>query len=291
MKNSKSIKTIVLLIIILSIAASAMGIFSHSGRGRYEYKSIRGKTVVIYGEGIYRHMSADVAVQGIAQDYVTLFIGVPLLIIGLFFYRRRSLRGKIMLAGTVGYFFVTYLFYMCMAMFNELFLIYVALTSLSFFALTLLLISFDKERLAEAMEPRVPKKFIGGFLIFNSGAIALLWLSTIVPPLLDGTIFPDSLQHYTTLIVQGMDLALLLPLAFVSGLLFVKGRPYGYLLGPVYIGFLAILMTALTAKIIGMSLTGVPVGPSIVIIPIFNIAAIVLWGLVLGRMRNVVYSS
>jgi len=286
MKHSKTIKAIVLIIIALSVGASAVGIFSGGGRGRYEYQSIRGRTVEIYSEGIYQHMSADVAVQGIAQDYVTLFIGVPLLIIGLILYWRKSLRGKMILAGTVGYFLVTYLFYLCMAMFNELFLIYVALTSLSFFGLALLMISFDKERLAEAMEPRVPKKFGGGFLIFNSIAIVLLWLSTIVPPLLDGTIFPVALQHYTTLIVQAMDLSLMLPLAFLSGLLFAKGRPLGYLLGPVYIGFLAILMTALSAKIIGMSLSGVPAGPAIVIIPIFNITAIVSWALVLGRMRN-----
>lgn len=286
MKHSRSIEAIIIAMIILSVAAAATGIFSGGGSGRYGYRSIRGGTVEIYGEGIYRHMSADVAVQGKAQDYVTLFIGVPLLIIGLALYRRRSLRGGIMLAGTVGYFLVTYLFYMCMAMFNELFLVYVALTSLAFFALAILMISFDTGRLADAMERRVPKKFAGGFLIFNSIAIALLWLSRIVPPLLDGTIYPEGLHHYTTLIVQGMDLSLMLPLAFVSGLLFVKGRPFGYLLGPVYTGFLAIMMTALTAKIIGMSLAGVPAGPAIVIIPAFNITAIVSWALILGRMGD-----
>jgi hypothetical protein len=39
--------------------------------------SIRGENITIYGKGIYQHMAADVAIQGIAQDYVTLFMGVP----------------------------------------------------------------------------------------------------------------------------------------------------------------------------------------------------------------------
>jgi len=95
-----------------------------------------------------------------------------------------------------------------------------------------------------------------------------------VNPLLDGSIYPAAVEHYTTLIVQGMDLSILLPLGFISGLLLIKRNPLGYLLAPVYTVFLVLLMTALTAKIIAMSLIGINVGPPIVVIPLFNITVI-----------------
>lgn len=68
--------------------------------------------------------------------------------------------------------------------------------------------------------------------------------------------------------MQGNDLALALPISFVTGYLLYKRRPDGFLYAPVYSVFLTMLMLALIAKIVGMSLTGVPVGPAIIIIPV-----------------------
>jgi hypothetical protein len=55
-------------------------------------------------------MSAEVAPQGIVQDYVTLFLGIPLLFLSLFMANNGSLRGRFLLSGALGYFLVTYLF-------------------------------------------------------------------------------------------------------------------------------------------------------------------------------------
>jgi len=274
MKFKKSIRILVPCIVLLSLVAALSGILMKEGHGEYQINSVRGQTVKIFGKGLYQHMSADVAVQGIAQDYVTLFVGIPLLLIALFLSRKNSLRARFLLAGTLGYFLVTYLFYLCMGMYNHLFLVYVALTATSFFAFALTMLSFRTEQLSASFDPKFPAKFVGGFLLFNATAVGMMWLSVVIPPLLDGTIYPPSLEHYTTLIVQGLDLSLLLPLAFLSGLLLIKKKPFGYLLAPVYMIFLSILMTALTAKIIGMMLVGVSAGPAIVIIPVFNLTAI-----------------
>lgn len=81
---TKPLSILVFLIVILAIAATTTGIFSNEGNGQYEYTSIRGKTVMIYGKGAYKEMSAEVAPQGIAQDYDTLFLAVPLLIFSFF---------------------------------------------------------------------------------------------------------------------------------------------------------------------------------------------------------------
>jgi hypothetical protein len=274
MNNTKTITILVLLTALLAAFAAAAGIFTTQGSGSYEFKTIHDQTVTIYGKGLYQHMSADVAIQGIAQDYITLFLAIPLLLLSLFWARKGSLKGKFILAGTIGYVFLTYMFYMNMAMYNALFLVYVSLTGLTFFALVLTLLSINITQLPQVFNKPLPTKFIGGFLIFNASCIALLWLSVVVPPLIDKTIVPLSVQHYTTLTVQAFDLSLFLPISFVSGLLLIRKHKFGYLMAPVYLVFLSLLMTALIAKIVAMALAGVNVVPAIVIIPCIALVSI-----------------
>jgi hypothetical protein len=230
MKHKSTITILSLLLVILSAIAAAMGIFSTGGPGPYPYQSIRGKEILIHGKGLYQHMSAEVAPQGIAQDYVTLFIGIPVLLFALLLAHKGSLAGRYLLAGTLGYFLVTYLFYTVMGMYNQLFLVYVALMGCSFFGFVLTLLSFDTITLRGHFGADTPIKTIGGFLIFNACAIGLLWLSIVVPPLVDGSVVPIQAEHYTTLIVQGLDLGILLPAAFVTGILLLRKRSIGYLL-------------------------------------------------------------
>jgi hypothetical protein len=264
--------------------ATTTGIFSSDGPGPYAYQSIRGKTVTIYGKGLYRDMSAEVAPQGIAQDYVTLFLGVPLLLFSLWMAQRGSRKGRYLLAGTLGYFLVTYLFYTVMGMYNKLFLAYVVLMGASFYGFLLTLLSFEKKRLESFFKTSTPRKATGGFLIFTAISIGLLWLSTVVPPLLDGTIIPVQVEHYTTLIVQGLDLGILLPGALICGVLWMKKNAWGYLLTPVYFVFLSLLMTALTAKVIAMFLLGYNVIPVIFVIPTFNLLTVLSTVAILKRV-------
>jgi hypothetical protein len=282
----KLLTILVFLIVIFAIAAITMGIFSNDGRGQYEYTSIRGKTVMIYGKGLYKDMSAEVAPQGIAQDYVTLFIAIPFLIMSFFKARTGSLKGRYLLAGTLGYFLVTYLFYTVMAMYNAMFLVYVILMGASFYSFILIIISFDTSALQDSFKPSTPVKITGGFLVFNSIVIGLLWLSIVVPPLLDGTIIPLQVEHYTTLIVQGLDLGILLPAGFISGVLLIRKKPFGFLFAPVFFVFLSLLMTALSGKIIAMKTLGYNVIPAIFIIPAFNIITIICTIIILKSIKQ-----
>jgi hypothetical protein len=274
MKNKKTITMLVLAIAILSGIASFLGIFSRQGTGPYEHISVRGQEITIHGYGVYRHMSADLAIQGSAQDLITFFLAIPLLLISLMLSRKGGIRSRILLGGTLFYFLVSYLFYLSMGAYNELFLIYVVLLGLSFFAFSLVAIESKPETIKAYLYKNAPVKFPGIFLMANSLIIGSLWLSIVVPPLLDGSIIPIEVRHYTTLIVQGIDLGLLLPLSFVSGWLLLRRNPWGYLMAPVYLVFLSFLMTALVAKITAMQLNGVPAGPSLVIIPLFTLISI-----------------
>lgn len=285
MKHTKTITILTVLTALLAAIASATGIFYNQRGSSYEFTSIHGKEVIIYGKGLYKHMSAEVAPQGIAQDYITLFVAVPLLFISIFMVKKKSLKGRYLLAGTFGYILVTYLFYLTMAIYNALFLVYIALAGLSFFSLFVIVRTFNSDEVPALFKDRTPVKFAGGFLIFNAISIGFLWLSIVVPPLLNGTIIPVQVEHYTTLIVQGYDLALLLPAGAICGKLLYQKKPLGYLWAPIYFVFLSILMIALTAKIIAMHSLGYSVVPVIFIIPCFAIISIICTYLLLKNVR------
>ncbi|MCC7569332.1 MAG: hypothetical protein KO463_06955 [Candidatus Methanofastidiosa archaeon] len=261
------ISILVSLIAALSLVATVSGITSDDGPGRYVYTSIRGEDITIYGEGVYKHMSEEVAVQGIAQDYVTLFVGIPLLFAGLILARRGSVRGLVLMAGVLGYFLVTYLFYLTMGMYNSLYLVYAALLCLTFFGLALAvkaLVALDRTVWDKAARLI---RYEGIFLVANSIMVTFLWLGIVVPPLIDGSLYPVQVEHYTTLIVQGFDLGLLLPIGIVVGVLAAKKRYHGLLFTPPYVVFLSVLMAALTAKILFMADAGYNVIPVIFIMP------------------------
>jgi hypothetical protein len=58
----------------------------------------------------------------------------PEVIISLIVANKNSLKGRLLLTGTLGYFLYTYTSYSFLSMYNSFFLIYVSIMSLSFFA-------------------------------------------------------------------------------------------------------------------------------------------------------------
>lgn len=268
MKFKKALIFLVTGIVISSAASSLFGLFSSGGPGSFEYESIRGQTINIYGSGIYKHMSQEVAIQGIAQDLVTLLFGIPALIISFLFSLKGSLKAQIIFSGTSFYFFVSYLMYQLMAMYNTLFLMYVFITGASFLALILTLYPLEVTKVKETLSNRAKTSFGGLFLIVNGSAISILWLGVVIPPLFDGSIYPEGVAHYTTLVVQAIDLSLLLPLSFLFGYLLYKEQPEGYLFGTSYLVFLILMMTALLSKILFMGANGYEIIPVIFIIPL-----------------------
>jgi hypothetical protein len=66
-----------------------------------------------------------------------------------------------LLAGTLGYFLVTDLFYLVMGMYNILFLVYTALLCTSFFALTQILLSIEMDNISDHFRASTPVKWTG----------------------------------------------------------------------------------------------------------------------------------
>ncbi|MFB3169512.1 hypothetical protein P5G62_020590 [Neobacillus sp. 179-C4.2 HS] len=282
----RTISLLVILITILSIFATSYAIMSNQGPGEYEYQSIIGETVSIYGKGLYSHDSVSMAAQAIAQDYVTLFLGVPLLLLSFYLYRKGFLKGSLLLTGTLGYFLYTYASYSFLSMYNSMFLTYVALMSASFFAFILMMMSYDVEKLPLFFTKKMPVKFLGGFLLFGSFVFGMMWTGKLCLPLLNNTP-PADLQHYTTYVIQALDLGFVVPTGLLAGILLIMRKPFGYLLAPVIIIKEITLLTALTAMILLQLKAGVEIGYLLVwSVILFNLLVIICMILIMKNIKE-----
>lgn len=293
MKNKKAITALVIVITILSIIAATIGVFSGQGEiaEQQQFLSLNGENITLYGSGIYQNDSVSAAAQAIAQDIVTLVLGIPMLLVSLILARKGRLKGMLLLTGTIGYFLYAYMSYTFLCMYSPLFLVYVVLMSASLFAFILCISTFDIVALKNSFSPKLPVKFIGGFQLFIAFMLFAMWLGRIVPPLIAGKI-PSGLEHYSTLVIQAMDLGIIVPVAAISGIMIIKKKNLGYLLSSIIIIKGLTMLTALTAMIIGMVNAGVEV--SIVemsVFPLFNIIAIFCLAALLRNINEKKYIS
>ena len=287
MKKSKAVTLLVLCIVVISLFAATYGIFSKGGPGKHEIKSMYGEIVTVYGEGLYKNDSVTMASQGIAQDVVTLIMGIPLLLISLSISNKGLLKGKLLLTGTIGYFLYTYTSYSFLSMYNPMFLIYVILMSASFFAFILLMLSFDMTSLSSHFNNKLPVKAIGGFLLFLSIAVALMWLKRILPSVFGSSVDTVGIEHYTTLPIQALDLGFVLPATVLSAVLLMKRKPFGYLLSSVFIIKFITMLTAITAMVIGQAMVGVKMSLiEVVIFPVLNILIIYPLYIILKNIKE-----
>jgi hypothetical protein len=135
MKTSNIVIWLSFLIVMLATSAASIGLFWQDGGGSFSFATLRGDIVQIAGRGLYRYDVKLMAMGFQASDAVTLFLGIPTLIFSLLHYRDGSVRGGLLLSGTLAYFLYNYGSMALGAAYNPLFLIYVALMSASFFGL------------------------------------------------------------------------------------------------------------------------------------------------------------
>lgn len=265
---------LVILIAVFSIIVSSYGFFSNNIV--YEnktFQSIHGENVNIHGKGLYYNESVSLASQARAQDIVTLLFGTPLLIISLIFTNKNSIRGKLLLTGTIGYFLYTYISYSFLAMYNEFFLLYVLIMSLSFFAFIQNITSTELRNLEKHFNQNMPKKYMGIFLIILGTGVCLMWLGRIIPSIHNKSAV--ELEHYTTLVIQAMDLGFIVPVSILSGILLIKNNSLGYLLSPIIIIKGTTLLLAIDTMELFMVFAGVKVSIiEMIVFPLFTIMCI-----------------
>jgi hypothetical protein len=289
MKHRSALSWLIPLIGLLALFAAAAGLFWPGEGQPFAYTSLRGEQVMINARGLYYYDTVSSAAQMQANDLITLVLGLPLLAISTWLTFRAQtgsawhLRGRLLLTGTLAFILYTYMSMAFNTAFNVLFLLYVALFSLSIFAFVLAMMSFDLKTLPAQFSQRLPRRAIAS-LLFAAGTFLLLaWVGRVYQSLVGNT--APALENTTTMVIQTMDLGLILPLAYLAAILLLRACPWGYLLASVAVTKMLTMGVAVSTMGINMALQGVP--DSMVIVGIFIV--LTLMNMVLGvlLLKNV----
>lgn len=210
----------------------------------------------LFWKGLYKHDTISGMAQMMGQDLITLLIGIPILLGSLYLVSRNSLRGNLIWMGTIFYFLYSYAAMSFLTSYNQLFLIYVALFSLSLYTFVYGLLSLDVKTIKKSISPGKTTKIAGVFLIFSGAMLAVMWIKMIIDSLLAG-IAPAALESYTTLVIQAMDIGIIFPATLISGLLILKGKGWGYALVSILLIKTSLLGTAILSMIFFMVQNGV----------------------------------
>jgi hypothetical protein len=247
MKNQPALTWLIPLIAVLALFAAGVGLFYPNEGSSFSFQAVRGETVEIWGQGWYRYDTPIGAIGFRAGDLVTLFLAIPALIVSFVLYRQGSLRGGLLLTGTLGYFLYTYLSLGFGAAYNNLFLAYTLIFSASLFGLILALTSFDVQSLPAHFAETLPRRGIGVFLIVSGVILSLIWIVlSILPALLQNRAAPEA-YYYTTFLTGIVDIGIVSPALVVAGVLLLRRIPLGYLLASTMLIFTCILGPSLAA--------------------------------------------
>ena len=284
MKSNNIVIRLAVLIIPLALIVASAGVFWQGAGEPYPFSTLRGETVMIRGHGIYRYDTINSSSQEVGQDIVTLLIGVPLLITGIFLSRKGLLRGRLLLTGALGYFLYTYAAMSFLAAFNPLFLVYVTLFSLSLFGFILALSGLNPVEIMSHVTDRFPRRMIAAYFIVVAAFLTMAWLGLVVPAMLKGTPLAG-LESAITMVIQAMDLGVIVPTSLITAMLLLKRQPWGYTLSSVVLLKVLMMGTALISMIIVQVLAGVAVDP--VISVVFVLISLSGIGLAVVTLRTI----
>lgn len=286
MKPNNVAISLALIIIPLALLAAGTGVLWQGSGEPYPFDTLRGETVMIRGHGLYRYDTVNSSSQEVGTDIVTLLIGLPLLITGIILSRQGSLRGQLLLTGALGYFLYTYGAMCFLTAFNPLFLVYVALFSLSLFGFIPSMSNLNVDEVARHISDGFPRRAVAIYFIIVAVFLTLAWLGLVASPSL--TWYPPAgLESAITMVIQALDLGVIVPTSLITAALLLKKLAWGYALSSVMLLKILTMGAALIAMIIGQILAGVEIDPVIsVIFVLISTSGIILGIVTLKNIRN-----
>lgn len=227
--------------------------------------------------GIYSHETANWTLQAQGQDVGNLVAVVVLMVSGLR-YRAGSPRAGLVWFGTLLYFAYAFVVYAFAVHLNRLFLVYVAVLGLSVYGAV-----FAARGLREqAWEfPSGGRRAFAAWTLLGTGLLfALLWLSELVPALLDG-VTPLSLVEAGLGVnpIHVLDLGLVLPAFIASGVGALRGSRLWLMAVACWLSFSVLMAASIVAAMALMAAGGSASAavPAILVSVVLVVSALAAW--------------
>jgi hypothetical protein len=283
---SRLVVTLVVVLAAVAAVAAAVGLFASGGPGPHEVVTSRGQLVDVYGTGLYRHDSWLIGVGNRGTDAVTLFVEVPSLLVALAAYRRRSLRGTVVLVGVLGWLLYYYASMSLYTAYNRAFGLYVVAFGLALFAAPLALRSIDAAAFAARFPARPSRRILVGYLGCLAAVLTLAWVPALVSAAVTGV--PTRLDVYSTQVTWALDLGVVVPAVVATGWLLHRGAVFGPVAATAMLSLNVALGAALAAQGVAQLVAGVAVRPGEVIgaMASFAVMTVVAAALLLPLLRR-----
>jgi len=163
-------------------------------------------------------------------DLANLVVAAPILTLALWRVRRGSMRAHLVWLGMIGYSLYTYAYYVFGPTFNGLFLVHVAIFTLSGVALGFGFGALDPTGVTNRFRSLVPSRLLGALLIgvalFLVGSYGLATLTHATGGDLPSDVLPFA--EWRVHLGYALDLSLLTPAALMAGVLLWRRTAWGY---------------------------------------------------------------
>ena len=202
----------------------------------------------VFSSSLYRDNPSLLA-QAIGQDFISLVVVFPTLIISAVFASRGSPHARLVWLGALAYLVYTYASFAFDIRFNSLFLVYVALLGCSLYALIGGISTANMAEIKTYFTEKTPVKAVSIYLAVIAVLFYFVWLGEIVPALIAGQI-PQNIQDSGTPsnAVYVLDMAWILPAFAIAAVNLWRRKDLGYTLAGALLSFLMLMILA----IIGM---------------------------------------
>jgi len=278
MKSSNLVVGLSSLIVVLALLAVGAGFLWPNTGAPFAFTTLRGQEVQIYGHGLYRYDTLFTGAANRGNDIVTLVVAIPLLVYATLRYWRGSLRGGLLLLGTLVYFLYVYGSYALGIAFNSAFLVYIALFSVSLYTFVLLFVSIDRQLLADHLAPDLPRRGIAIFMFVSGLATLVIWLQPLLNDLIQNQM-PALVGIYSTKITDVLDLGIITPATLIAGTLIMRRNPLGYLVAFSLLVLEIMLTPMIIAQTVSQWLAGIAFTTGQIVGPMIGFATLGLFAL------------
>jgi len=222
--------------------------------------------------------------QAQGTDLATLFLAVPVLVVGLWKAARGSSAGRLAVVAGLLYLVYNYAIFAFSVAMNPLTAVHIAIFGLSLWSL--LLAGRSAVGGAESVTERLNRRAAGGLLVGVGAIFGLLWLGQIAATSTTGILPPDLLKAgISSNPVYALDLAFFLPLCAIAGVGLLRRNGAAAFAFPMLV-WVPLMGAGVVGGIVLMAvagdLTAVPVA---VVITVLGVVSSILAAVALVRPR------
>ncbi len=196
----------------------------------------------IFMPDFYSNETLNWQEQSRGQDIIDLFLIAPsLLVTSILVFRNKSFAVPLW-GGVILYLVYTFVIFCFDIHFNKMFILYCIILGVSFYSFMFFLVTQSGNDFPDEFKKKPVIKFTGIYFLVISSVFLILWLSEILPAVIDNSV-PQSLSDagLVTNPVHVIDLSVILPGIFITGILLLKKRNLGFILVPVLLTFLILM--------------------------------------------------